>query len=149
MPRRTEFAKPWGYGKKTPALSFVQPKHVIGTTSSSLMEKGIYINSSSPGKMAAISQTTFSNGFVVSCFVVVIVVISSLIRYFPWVICPCSTGLPYWCRNIAGIILCMRPAKERWCYIVTSPPIGCAHTQNGPWDNGMINPMPCPSGPLY
>ena len=31
-----------------------------------------------------------------------------------------------------GIILCMRPANERQCYIVTSPLIGWAHTQNDP-----------------
>ena len=32
----------------------------------------------------------------------------------------------------SGIILCMRPAKERWRYIVTSPLIGWSHTQNDP-----------------
>ena len=32
-----------------------------------------------------------------------------------------------------GIILCMRAANERRCYIVTSSPIGWAHTQNDPW----------------
>ena len=30
-------------------------------------------------------------------------------------------------------ILCMHPANERWCYLVTSSPIGWAHTQNDPW----------------
>ena len=29
----------------------------------------------------------------------------------------------------AGIILCMGIANGRWCYIVTSSLIGCAHTQ--------------------
>ena len=33
----------------------------------------------------------------------------------------------------AEIILCMCPANERWRYIVTSSPIGWAHTQNDPW----------------
>ena len=33
----------------------------------------------------------------------------------------------------AGIILCMRPANERRCYIVMSSLIGWAHTQNDPW----------------
>ena len=32
----------------------------------------------------------------------------------------------------AGIILCMCPANERRRYIVTSSPIGWAHTQNDP-----------------
>ena len=32
-----------------------------------------------------------------------------------------------------GIILCMHPANENWCYIVTSSLIGWAHTQNDPW----------------
>ena len=32
----------------------------------------------------------------------------------------------------SGIILCMCPANERQCYIVTSPLIGWAHTQNDP-----------------
>ena len=36
--------------------------------------------------------------------------------------------LYYW--PFAGIIFCMRPANERWRYIVTSSHIGCAHTQN-------------------
>ena len=31
-----------------------------------------------------------------------------------------------------GIILCVCPANERWRYIVTSPLIGWAHTQNDP-----------------
>ena len=34
--------------------------------------------------------------------------------------------------NHTGIILCMRPAKERRRYIVMSSPIGWAHTQNDP-----------------
>ena len=38
-----------------------------------------------------------------------------------------------------GIILCMRPANERRCYIVTSSLIGWAHTQNDPW-NQSISP---------
>ena len=33
----------------------------------------------------------------------------------------------------SGIILCMCPANERRRYIVTSSPIGWAHTQNDPW----------------
>ena len=33
----------------------------------------------------------------------------------------------------SGITLCMHPANERWRYIVTSSPIGWAHTQNDPW----------------
>ena len=32
-----------------------------------------------------------------------------------------------------GINLCMRPANERWCYIVTWSLIGWAHTQNDLW----------------
>ena len=35
--------------------------------------------------------------------------------------------------EVAGIILCMRPANERRRYIVTSPLIGWAHTQYDPW----------------
>ena len=35
-------------------------------------------------------------------------------------------------RSPAGIILCMPPANERRRYIVTSPLIGWAHTQNNP-----------------
>ena len=35
--------------------------------------------------------------------------------------------------NVAGIILCMRPANARWCYIVKSPLIGWVHSQNDPW----------------
>ena len=41
----------------------------------------------------------------------------------------------FWC--IAMIILCMRPANERWRYTVTPSLIGWAHTQNDPcivWD---------------
>ena len=37
------------------------------------------------------------------------------------------------CGMFSGIILCMRPANERRRYIVTSSPIGWAHTQNDPW----------------
>ena len=36
-------------------------------------------------------------------------------------------------QSYAGIILCMCPANERRCYIVTSSPVGWAHTQNDPW----------------
>ena len=36
---------------------------------------------------------------------------------------------PYKC---SGIILCVHPANERLCYIVTSSLIGLAHTQNDP-----------------
>ena len=35
-----------------------------------------------------------------------------------------------WTRSHAWVILCMRPANERRRYIVTSPLIGWAHTQN-------------------
>ena len=35
--------------------------------------------------------------------------------------------------SIAGIILCMHPAKERWRYIVALSLIGWVHTQNGAW----------------
>ena len=31
-----------------------------------------------------------------------------------------------------GIVLFMRPANERWCYIVTSSLIGWVHKQNDP-----------------
>ena len=34
-----------------------------------------------------------------------------------------------------GIILCMRPANERWHYNVTSSVIGWVHTQNDPCGN--------------
>ena len=34
---------------------------------------------------------------------------------------------------ILRIILCMHPANERRCYIVTSSLIGWVHTQNHPW----------------
>ena len=34
-----------------------------------------------------------------------------------------------------GAILCMRPATEKWRYIVTSSLIDWAHTQNDPWYN--------------
>ena len=37
------------------------------------------------------------------------------------------------CTASSGIILCMRPANERWCYNVTSSLIGWAHSQNYPW----------------
>ena len=33
-----------------------------------------------------------------------------------------------------AIILCMCPAKERRCYIVTLSLIGLVHTQNDPWE---------------
>ena len=35
---------------------------------------------------------------------------------------------------IPGIVFCMRPANERWCYIVTSPLIGWPHTKIDPCD---------------
>ena len=35
-------------------------------------------------------------------------------------------------KPCAGIILCMSPANERWCYIVMLSLIGWAHTQNDP-----------------
>ena len=34
--------------------------------------------------------------------------------------------------NISGIILCMRPANERWRYTVTPSLFGWTHTQNDP-----------------
>ena len=37
--------------------------------------------------------------------------------------------------DATGIILCMRPANERWRCIVTSPPIGWAHTHYDPWSH--------------
>ena len=51
-----------------------------------------------------------------------------------WNICnPNQTnGATLWSTTIAGIILCMRPANERWCYNVTSSLISRAHTQNNP-----------------
>ena len=36
-------------------------------------------------------------------------------------------------HKYAGIILCMRPANWRRRYIVTSSPVGWAHTQYEPW----------------
>ena len=43
----------------------------------------------------------------------------------------------------AGVILCMHPANERRCWIVTSSLIGGTHTQKDPWDmllhNGVRN----------
>ena len=36
------------------------------------------------------------------------------------------------CCTKPGIILCMRPVNERWCYSVTPSLIGWAHTQNDP-----------------
>ena len=42
------------------------------------------------------------------------------------------------CRLLAGIILCKRPANEKWCYIVTPSRIGWVHTQNDPCG------APCP-----
>ena len=35
-----------------------------------------------------------------------------------------------WVQQFSGITLSMHPANERWRYIVTSSPIGWAHTQN-------------------
>ena len=40
-------------------------------------------------------------------------------------------------QQATGFILCMRPANERWRYIVTSSLIGWAHTQNGEPTTGM------------
>ena len=34
---------------------------------------------------------------------------------------------------ISGINLCMCPANERWCNVVTPSLIGWVHTQNDPW----------------
>ena len=39
---------------------------------------------------------------------------------------PCQPGS-------VGIISCMHPANERWCYTVTSSLIGWVHTYNDPW----------------
>ena len=38
-------------------------------------------------------------------------------------------------NKLTWIILCMRPANERWRYNVTPSLIGWAHTQNDPWFN--------------
>ena len=35
--------------------------------------------------------------------------------------------------GLAGIILCMRPANERWRYNVTASLVGWAHAQKDPW----------------
>ena len=47
-------------------------------------------------------------------------------------------AISYWlgAYTESGIILCMRPANERWRYTVTPSLIGWAHTQNDPraWD---------------
>ena len=39
----------------------------------------------------------------------------------------------------AGTILCMRPANERWRYILTSSLIGWMYTQNDPWCSIMLS----------
>ena len=39
-----------------------------------------------------------------------------------------------WILKSAGIILCMCPAKERWCYTAMQSLIGWAHTQDDPWE---------------
>ena len=46
----------------------------------------------------------------------------------------CIIVVKYWpiLPIYAGIIVCMRPANGRRRYIVTSSPIGWAHTQNNP-----------------
>ena len=38
----------------------------------------------------------------------------------------------YSCGLCSGVILCMRPANKRWCYIVTPSLIGWVHTQTDP-----------------
>ena len=43
----------------------------------------------------------------------------------------------HWC-TLPRIILCIHPANERWCYIVTSSTIGWSHTQNDPWLHDII-----------
>ena len=35
--------------------------------------------------------------------------------------------------HIPGLIFCIRPANERWHYIVTSSLIGWAHAQDDPY----------------
>ena len=40
--------------------------------------------------------------------------------------------------SLEEFILCMRPANERQRYIVTSSPIGWAHTQNDPWPHVLL-----------
>ena len=40
---------------------------------------------------------------------------------------------PQWVNRYAGIILCMSPTNERWCYTVTPSLIGWVHTQNDSW----------------
>ena len=48
-------------------------------------------------------------------------------------ICSTNTGMVIAIRCIMpGIILCMRPANERWRYTVTPSLIGWVHTQNDP-----------------
>ena len=53
-------------------------------------------------------------------------------------------------QSLTGIMLCMCPANERWCYNVTSSLIGWAHIQNDPRLNVLpiLNtfscPIPCP-----
>ena len=49
----------------------------------------------------------------------------------------------------AVIILCMCPANERQCYIVTSSPIGWVHTQNDPWLCLGTNELPCSLLEMY
>ena len=50
----------------------------------------------------------------------------------------CVKGWTKYCRlhrwkgQYWSIILCMRPANERWCYIVRSSPIAWMHSQNYP-----------------
>ena len=42
-------------------------------------------------------------------------------------------------RDMAGIILCMRPANKRWRHSVTPSLIGWPHTQNDPWKGSLVS----------
>ena len=55
----------------------------------------------------------------------------------------------YKARYYTGIILWMRPANERRCYIVTSSFIVWAHTQNDPWLHIMQKRQRKPLSRLY
>ena len=43
-------------------------------------------------------------------------------------------------KHFTGIILCMLPANERWCFNVMLSLISWVHTQNEPWFHGAYNP---------
>ena len=60
---------------------------------------------------------------------------SALVYLMAWCLMATSHYLCQCCKNLwwAGVILCMLPANEGWCYIVTVSLTGWAHTQNYPW----------------